>query len=81
LHESSGKLLLKRRVGDSDDQGVLRGKLFYPGRGVMDASRLCCRGVLPAESQEQGSATDCKCPRRKRETKPAEGGAFEIEFA
>jgi len=68
-------------VSDGDDQGVLRGELFQPGRRVVDASGLCRGGVLPAESPEQGSPTDRNGPRPQRETKPAERGAFEIELA
>jgi hypothetical protein len=81
FHESSGELPPKRRVGDGDDQGVLCGELFQPGRCAVDAGRLCRGWVLPAESQEQSSPPDCDGPRRERETKPAENGAFEIELA
>src|SRR6185295_1032563 len=59
----------------------MRGELFQPGRCMADASCLCRRWVLPAQSQKQGSPTDRQCPSRQRETKPAERGAFEIELA
>lgn len=81
LHESSGQLPSKRRVGDSHDHGVSRGELFEPSRRVVDPRCLFRGRVPPAESQEQGSPTDCKRPRREREAKPTESGTFEIELA
>lgn len=81
LHEASGEPPAKRRVGDSDDQGVPRGEVFQPGRGVVDPRGLCCRGILPPESQEQGPPADGECPPQERETKPAKIGTFEIELA
>lgn len=81
LQEAGGELPSKRPVGDGDDQGVLRGELFQPGCGVVDASRLGGRGVLPTEEQEQGSSTDGQGPRSEGETEPCERGAFEVELA
>src|SRR5262245_38741672 len=67
LHEPSGEPPSKRRVGDGDDQGVLRGELCQPGRRAVEASRLRRGWVPPAESQQQGPPADRKGPRRERE--------------